>query len=279
LPYRSTQVDRPADRRAGPPGSRTLCPRPLGRGLVVGLALLLLGLGLGWAPRPAYAVTPVASEPRNREELDQPPGAVTLAFRRDVDPGVAKVIVTGPKGDNVTEGSLIVEGTNVTTQLKDGLDRGTYTVHYRIDRPDGAPEGGALQFSYGKGSFKTPADRSWSGSAKEPAVLSGTNPNSSDEPEPPVTNTPGVEVTEQGTSTDPEPPPTDPPSSVEPPPGPASSQPTGSAQAGSTTAASPAPTSGGSKAPLVIGIVVLAALVGGGLGVWRTRRNRPSAHE
>ena len=242
------------------------------------MALVLLALGLGWAPQPAYAVTPVASEPRNRQELDQPPGAVTLAFSRDVDPSVAKVIVSGPNGDNVTEGSLIVEGTNVTTQLKDDLDRGTYTVHYRIDRADGEPEGGALQFSYGKGSFRTPPDRSWSGSAKEPAVLSGTNPNSSDEPEPPVSNTPGVEVTEQGSSTDPEPPPTDPASSVEPPPGPASSQPTDSAQAGSTSA-SPAPTEGGSKAPLVIGIVVLAALVGGGLGFWRTRRNRPSAHE
>ena len=109
-------------------------------------------------------------------------------------------------------------------------------------------------------------------------MLSGTNPNSSDEPEPPVSNTPGVEVTAQGSSTDPEPPPTDPASSVEPPPGPASNQPTDSAQAGSTTP-SPAPASGGSKAPLVIGIVVLAALVGAGLGVWRTRQNRPSAHE
>ena len=116
-------------------GSVVLPPRSLVRGLAVGLALLLLGLGLGWVPQPAYAVTPVASEPRNRQVLNQPPGAVTLAFSRDVDPGVAKVIVTGPNGDNVTEGSLIVEGTNVTTQLKD-LDRGTYTVHYRIDRAD-----------------------------------------------------------------------------------------------------------------------------------------------
>lgn len=278
MPYRSTQVRRPAARRAGPLGPHALPSRTLGRGLALGLALLLLGLGLGWASQPAYAVTPVASEPRNRQELDQPPGAVTLAFSRDVDPGVAKVIVTGPNGDNVTEGSLIVEGTNVTTQLKDDLDRGTYTVHYRIDRPDGEPEGGALQFSYGSGKFTTPPDRSWSGSAKEPAVLSGTNPNSTDEPEPPASNTPGVEVTDQGTSTDPEPPPTDPASSVEPPPGPASDQSTDPAQASSTTA-SPAPAPGGSKAPLVIGIVVLAALVGGGLGVWRTRRNRPSAHE
>ena len=275
MPHRATQVRRrPAGPRPGALG-RVL----LGRGVVVGLALLLLALGLAGVPRPAAAVTPVASEPRNRQELDQPPGAVTLAFSRDVDPGVAKVIVSGPDGENVTEGSLIVEGTNVTTQLREGVPRGTYTVHYRIDRPDGEPEGGALQFSYGKGSFQTPPDRSWSGSDQEPAVLSGTNPNSSDEPEPPASNTPGVEVTEEGSSTDPEPPPTDPASSVEAPPGPDSDEPSSSTQV-SSPSASPAPDEGGSRTPVVVGaVLVLAALVGAGLGIWRTRRNRPSAHE
>ena len=61
---------------------------------------------------------------RARQQLSDPPGAVTLAFARDVDPGSAKMIVTGPDGSNVTIGALIVEGTNLTTQLREGLPAG-----------------------------------------------------------------------------------------------------------------------------------------------------------
>lgn len=240
------------------------------------LALAMLSL-----PLPAYAVTPLATEPRNRQQLSDPPGAVTLAFDRDIDPGVAKMIVSGPDGDNVTDGALIVEGNNVTSQLRDDLPRGTYTVHFRINRANGDPEGGAFQFSYGKGDFKTPADRSWSGEANEPAVLSGTNPNSSDEPDPPrsATATPGIQVTEESSSTDPAPPPTDPASTVQPPPGPPTDLSTSAGLPLSATA-TPAANQGGSSRPFFIaGLLVLVALVGGGLGVWRTRKGKSAPHE
>ncbi len=150
-------------------------------------AALLLAVGwlaaLLWFPAPpAVAAQPVATEPQARAELDRPPGAVTLAFDFEVDPSVAKVLVLDAHGANVSAGTLIVEGTNVTTLLEQDLSRGTYTVHYRVARSGGETQGGAYQFSYGKGSFSAPADRSWTGSEEEPPVIRGTNPNGPDDP-------------------------------------------------------------------------------------------------
>lgn len=236
------------------------------------LALVLVAASvtlLTASSSPAYAVVPVASEPSARQQLSDQPGSVTLAFDRDVDPSVAKIVVAGPDGRNVTSGPLIIEGTNVTSQLQAGIERGTYTVHYRIDRADGEPEGGAFQFSYGDGTFTTPPDASWSGSAAEPAVLRGTNPNTSDAPEPPSdapVPTPGIEVTEEATSSDPDPPATEPPASVPAPP-----EPTDETESlPASTAATPADDGAGAWA--IVTVLALAAAVGGGLGVWRSRR-------
>ncbi|SER08897.1 copper resistance CopC family protein [Microlunatus flavus] len=252
------------------------------RATVALLAALLLGAVVATLPTPAHAVTPVAAEPRDRQKLSDPPGAVTLAFTREVDPGVAKLVVTGPDGKNVTDGPLIVEGTNVTSRLRDDLPRGTYTVHFRVDGRGGEPEGGAYQFSYGSGSFSDLPDRSWSGEDEEPAVLRGTNPNGSEEPDPPSTAlaTPGIEVTSQGTTTDPEPPASDPPSTVKAPPGPtteAGSAPDTETQAAS---ASPQPDAGGSGTPWVVGgVLLLLAVAGAGFGVWRSRSQASGDHD
>ena len=272
------------DRRAG----LALHPRGRRPSLAAVLALLaavLLGGSLAALPRPAAAVTPVASDPQDRQELGDAPGAVTLAFERDVDPGVAKVVVIGPDGQNVTDGPLIVEGTNVTSRLRDDLPQGTYTVHFRVDGRGDRPEGGAYQFSYGPGRFTELPDRSWSGSDQEPAVLRGTNPNATEEPDGPSTSlaTPGVEVTSEGPSTDTEPPPaSDPASTLEPPPGPATeagSAPASSTDAGSATPATATPVDGGSGTPWIVGgVLLLVAVVFGALGVWRSRTKGAGDH-
>ena len=82
------------------------------------------------------------------ETVDDEPGWVTLALSSPVDSSIAKIVVNGPDGTNVTTGSLIVEDTNVTSQLRDDLPQGTYTVHYRVNGSDGDVEGGAFQFAY-----------------------------------------------------------------------------------------------------------------------------------
>ncbi|MGI3785799.1 MAG: copper resistance CopC family protein [Janthinobacterium lividum] len=243
------------------------------------LLALLLGGVFATLPTTAQAVAPIASEPRAREKVSQAPGAVTLAFSRDVDPGVAKIVVVGPDGDNVTSGPLIVEGTNVTSQLSDDLAHGTYTVHYRIDGRNGDPEGGAFQFAYGSGSFTDLPDKSWSGEDHEPAVLSGTNPNGSEEPDPPSSsseNTPGIEVTSKAPTSAP-PPPTDPPSTVQAPAGPPSGA-TSKAQPSASASATPTPKPGGSGTPWIVGGVLLLLAVGvTAFGLWHKNKESGSA--
>ena len=158
------------------------------------------GLGSIVSVTPAQAEGLVASEPGVRQELEQAPGWVTLAFAAEVDPSVAKVLVTDADGTNVTTGSLIVEGTNVTTQLQEGLEPGTYTVRFRINRPDGQPEGGAYQFAYGAGDFREPPEQAWTGRAQEPKVLNDPDPNAVT-PQPSGTAAvPDVEVERQDSS-------------------------------------------------------------------------------
>ncbi len=247
------------------------------------LAALLLGGALAALPTAAHAVTPVAAVPRDRQKVSDAPGAVTLAFSRDVDPSVAKMIVVGPDGKNVTSGPLIVEGTNVTSRLADGLPKGTYTVHYRIDGRNGDPEGGAYQFSYGSGSFTDLPDKSWSGEDKEPAVLSGTNPNGSEAPDPPstATNTPGIEVTSQATTSAP-PPPTEAPPTVEAPTGPATEDGSSDPATSATATATAVPDTGGSSGtPWIVGGVVLLLAVGGTVfGLWhKNKESKAPGHD
>ncbi len=194
----------------------------------------------------------VVSDPEPHAELSARPGWVTLVFKRDVDVSLAKILVLGSTGQNVTVGPLIVEGTNVTTQLSPDLKQDTFTVLYRIDRPDGQPEGGAFQFAYGTGNWTSVPASSWSGQSDEPDVIRNPNP--------------------KATTSVPTP-------SAEPTPSPASAEPTGtqaSAEVPSPEASPAAP--GGQTQPgsfpvgwvLGIGVIVVAAAA----GVWVVLKRR-----
>jgi methionine-rich copper-binding protein CopC len=190
------------------------------------LAVLLGAAVAGVHAAPAHAADNelVVTEPGIRAQVDRPPGFVTMAFSEPVDPSLAKMLVQDAAGTNVTTGELIVEGTNMSSQLVDGLAPGTYTVSYRLARPDGEPQGGTFQFSYGPGAFTDAADRRWSGAAEEPEVLKDPDPNA-------VSPTP----TAPGTS---------PPGGTQPPAGPSSTGPAAVPTAEPTATASPGPTSG-----------------------------------
>lgn len=164
--------------------------------LILAATLAVAVLLLAAAPASAARVRLVASEPQAQQTVDDEPGWVTVALSSPVDASVAKIVVIGPDGDNVTTGDLIVEDTNVTTQLRDELPQGTYTVHYRVNGSGDDVAGGAFQFAYVEGTFSSLPDRSWSGSAHEPAILRGSDPNATTEPPKngPKTTPPDVEV-------------------------------------------------------------------------------------
>lgn len=118
----------------------------------------------------------VTSDPYRHQQLSDPPSGVVLAFSREVDAAAAQIVVTNSAGQSVNINSLIVEGTNVTAQVKPNLPKDTYTVHYQVNRKDGQVEGGAFQFSYGKGHWTKLPDEHWSGNTAQPTVIASAQP-------------------------------------------------------------------------------------------------------
>lgn len=197
----------------------------------------------------------VASDPQPHAQLSARPGWVTLVFKRDVAVSLAKILVLDSKGQNVTVGPLIVEGTNVTTQLSSDLAKDTYTVLYRIDRPDGEPEGGAFQFAYGTGHWTSvPASR-WSGQTAEPPVLNNPNPKATT-----AAPTPSETPSETASAS----------ASASPS---VSAMPSSSAPTATQTTPAPGTASGSSgMLPWVIGVLAVAVVAGA--AVWWLRRPR-----
>lgn len=219
---------------------------------LVALTLWLAVFG-GWvSPALADDSLVLGSDPIAHQQLSVPPGWVTVAFRKQVDAGVAKVVVTNSDGATVSINELIIEGTNVTTQLMSDLPKGTYTVHYRVDRTDGDIEGGAFQFSYGKGSWTKLPDARWKGSSSEPTVLQSN--------EPPISETP----TPSASPTDSTP------------------TPSGAATPGSTASATPAPGAtpdGGAPWLLPALGVGLVILLGGGAAALLVARKKKATDD
>jgi methionine-rich copper-binding protein CopC len=215
---------------------------------------LIAVFGVVAAAQSAHAASPLtASNPAPREELQDRPGWVTLAFSRTVKKSVVKVLVVGADGRNKVVGDLVYSGSSVMVQLDNALPMGTYTVKYQINRPDGQPEGGAYQFAYGKGKW-TQVTESWSGTAEQPPEMANPDPMATTPVETPSV-TPSPVVVEEGTPT-----PTVTPSETAIP----------------TASATPEPVAPLDNGPLWIGlsagVVVLLAAIGGWFVVRRRRR-------
>ena len=257
------------------------CRRWRRRLVTLVLAGLLTTLVAG--PAAAADLELVVSDPGAREEVDRPPGFVTLAFSDEVDPSLAKMLVQDAGGANVTTGELVVEGTNMASQLVDGLAPGTYTVTYRLASTDGEPQGGTFQFSYGPGTFTDAAERTWSGTEDEPEVLKNEDPNAvtpapppDDEESEPPTPAPSTSVTTLDPSpTDPSPTDLTPSATPSATSGPttAGSSPVDPPSASSPPAVDPGPRTGA----LVLGALALVALVAAGVAL--VLRRRAGRHE
>ena len=216
-------------------------------GVVAGLALVL-----GVTPTVAQAADDylVTSNPAPRDEVDNPPGWVTLVFRTEASAKLAKIVVQNGAGLDVTTGDIIVEGTNVTVQLISNLPRDTFTVTYRTSDAKGEPRGGAFQFSYGPGTW-TDVNDTWIGASAEPTVIASP-PSAAPEPEEPPTADPATPTQEPAT--------------------------TGPATTGPTT--EPGPPSGGGDPNAVwwfVGGGVLLAAAGGGYALARRRGTNRSS--
>ncbi|MDR1767572.1 MAG: copper resistance protein CopC [Propionibacteriaceae bacterium] len=138
---------------------------------LLGLVALLPGTAPAWAKGEL-----LYANPAEHAELDETPGWVTLVFSANVDPSLAKIVVVDASGGSVTTGPLIVEDSNVTTQLLYNLPEGTYTVWYRATDADGEPFGGSYQFAVGKGQWASASPTAWTGGDDEPPLIATDDP-------------------------------------------------------------------------------------------------------
>jgi methionine-rich copper-binding protein CopC len=217
--------------------------------LLVGL-MITLGIPLQAAHAAGVIVV---SDPEEHAELTRAPGWVSMVFTTEVDPELAKLVVLNSAGENVTVDAIIVEGTQITTQLRSGLPKGTYTVLYRVGDSKGEPVGGSYQFAYGKGDWSPDAKSTWKGEANQPPVIADPNPNPTGVATgaPTTSATPSVEPTASSTDT-------------------AAPQPTG------TATPAPAPATGGSDLWLWGGLLVAILVVAAGSFLLIRRRNGAS---
>lgn len=223
---------------------------------LIGVLVIGVLIGLSGAPSVAHADDfLIGSDPQPKQELKETPGWVTLAFRSKSTAKLAKIVVLDAGGKNVTSGALIVEGTNVTTQLQFNLPRGTYSVYYRTSDSAGKPRGGAFQFAYGQGRWTALDKEVWVGEAEEPPIIKNPDPNSSMPGR--ATESPTVEPT--GTPTKK-----------------ATAKPSGSATAIESTSATATPSSEGGTSPTgwLIGAGVTVAALLAAAAVLFVRRNR-----
>lgn len=136
-------------------------------GVMAGLVLVLGAPASAARAADDYLVT---SNPAPHDELDNPPGWVTLVFKTDASAKLAKIVVQNSRGLDVTTGDIIVEGSNATVQLLSNLPKDTFTVTYRTSDAKGNPRGGTFQFAFGSGTW-TNVDDTWVGASEQPTVI------------------------------------------------------------------------------------------------------------
>lgn len=125
---------------------RTLAPFARVAIAFVALATLLVAMAVTAPPASAHARLE-ASSPKDGSTLTATPPEVMLRFNEPIKSGLNQVSVTSGSTD-ATDGKLEVDGNTVYQPLKSTLDKGSYTVTYKVVSADGHPISGSLKFSY-----------------------------------------------------------------------------------------------------------------------------------
>jgi copper resistance protein C len=105
---------------------------------------LLFSAALFAGPASAHTSL-ISTAPEANESLTELPTQIVIIADGSIqEPGTA-IVVTGPDGSRVDDGSTQVEGSSVLVGLGPSTQSGTYTVNYRLVAEDGH----ALEGSYG----------------------------------------------------------------------------------------------------------------------------------
>ena len=140
--------------------------------LLVGLWVLPLVLWV--SPTPAFAHAEfLDSTPAPGSHLSSVPGKITLRFGEHLSDlsGANAIVVTGPGGEEVSQGEITIIAASVTSALKATSETGTYHVAYRVLSADGHPVSGEFDFFLDEPGVPTPL-ASPAGSLASPASSS-----------------------------------------------------------------------------------------------------------
>jgi hypothetical protein len=89
----------------------------------------------------------IDSEPGPGEVLTQIPDDIVLHYSGEISELGVQLVVTGPEGRDVVQGTPDVQGTAVTQNLAEELADGDYEAVWRVTSADGHPISGTLSFT------------------------------------------------------------------------------------------------------------------------------------
>ena len=120
--------------------------------LRLGMAAAAAALLLGPVTTASAHDVLAGSSPVQNGAVDTPPASVRLEFSAAPQVLGTEVVVTGPDGGAVSDGTAELSGSTVTQQLSGGLPAGRYTVDWRVTSADGHPITGSFAFDVARGS-------------------------------------------------------------------------------------------------------------------------------
>lgn len=147
--------ERPTPARPDRTGARArvaAAPAPAPRALaVVAAVLLALAAVLLTAGRADAHNALLGTDPADGSTVDAPPASITLTFDQPAQALGTEIVVLGPDGSTVSEGTAELVDNTVSQALAADLPAGAYSVEWRVTSADGHPLSGALAFTAASG--------------------------------------------------------------------------------------------------------------------------------
>lgn len=113
-------------------------------------ALVAVALAIAFPGFASAHATLDRSDPLDGQVVQTSPGKVTLAFSEPIETALGAIRIFDSDARRVDVGSTLRQAPNVvTTGFSGTLERGTYTVSWRVSSADGHPIGGAFVFHVG----------------------------------------------------------------------------------------------------------------------------------
>ncbi len=121
------------------------------------LALLLIMLSYCGVAN-ASANSLISTLPISGSTLTTPPSSVTLTTKTELIPDANELMVTDPSGLRVDDGTIALDGVNVSIGLKALTESGMYRVSYILYSEGEAPLQGSFTFNFSAPSVISPTD-------------------------------------------------------------------------------------------------------------------------